>query len=136
MTNRAQKLTGRSGSTKRAVVTYHEPRHDLARTVCGLSFDWLNRQEFTEHQTCLSADASDVTCPTCKLGVVNRAAYVRTHYSLTEVLGTWVARSLYKGKVVAEYTDTDRAALLRKVSAHWGHMNHADECQAFAEVFR
>jgi len=59
-----------------------------------------------------------------------RADYVRKAYTLRFENGQWVARSPFV--TIASH---DRAEVVRKARANFGHFNFEDEARAFNETF-
>lgn len=68
-TNKAQRLTNRSGRTMWAVVTYHAPIHAEGRAVCGMTFESIGAQDFRTNQTSICGANSDVNCKGCLAGM-------------------------------------------------------------------
>lgn len=59
------RLTGRDGSVVVASVVVHENVYLAGATACGVALSVLRAQSHQVHQTHMSADLSDVTCPRC-----------------------------------------------------------------------
>lgn len=66
MNERAQRLTGKSGKTVKAVVTYHAPIHATGTTACGVDFQTLRDLDVPVEQVSSCGSLSDVNCPGCK----------------------------------------------------------------------
>lgn len=65
-----------------------------------------------------------------------RAAFVLANYSLTQTPTGWraeVAGCLWSAHRVIE--GADKAAVIGKFRAHWGHFNYEDEARAFGQIF-
>jgi hypothetical protein len=74
----------------------------------------------------------------------SRAQYIRDTYRLEVTKTGWRAVNDASGinrqtgepwRVFATIEGVDRATVIRKARAHWGHFNFEDECRAFNEVF-
>lgn len=65
-----------------------------------------------------------------------RAAYIRSHYTLTTEGDESVARMLSSdgSRTVSEFRGT-RPHVIFEARRHWGHFNYADEAEAFASIF-
>lgn len=67
---------------------------------------------------------------------MSRADYVRAAYRLVRLrAGTWAAQSFWPNGALCIEVRGSRDAVVRYARANWGHFNHTDEAEAFAEMF-
>lgn len=75
-------------------------------------------------------------CKGCESKISPRAVYVHRSYSLTQTPAGWraeVAGCLWSKNRVIE--GADKAAVIGKFRALWGHFNFDDEARAFGQIF-
>lgn len=63
--------------------------------------------------------------------MASRADYIRRYYTLSCEDGIYTAR---KGGADA-ISSNSKAIVVREARRRWGHFNHQDEAEAFAETF-